>query len=134
MARFITPVALRWSDMDAFGHVNNCRYLTVLEEARVGIMFNAAVDEGIDSFAAGIVVARHEIDYLLPVHYTQKVEVQLWVDRIGGASFTLAYEVMADGKLAARAKTIMVPFDVKAEKSRRLSPQELDFLHKWQDD
>ena len=34
-APFRTPVALRWSDLDAFNHVNNARYLTFLEQARI---------------------------------------------------------------------------------------------------
>ena len=28
-------VPLRWSDMDAYGHVNNVQYLRLLEDARV---------------------------------------------------------------------------------------------------
>jgi len=32
---FRTPIALRWSDLDAFNHVNNARYLTFLEQARI---------------------------------------------------------------------------------------------------
>ena len=30
-----TLVPLRWSDMDAYGHVNNVQYLRLLEEARI---------------------------------------------------------------------------------------------------
>ena len=32
---FRRPVALRWSDLDAFNHVNNARYLTFIEQARI---------------------------------------------------------------------------------------------------
>ena len=31
--RVLTP--LRWSDMDAYGHVNNVQFLRLLEDARV---------------------------------------------------------------------------------------------------
>lgn len=133
MARYTIEIALRWSDMDSFGHVNNCRYMTVLEEARVGVFFKGP-HEGAESFRSGVVVARHEIDYLLPMHYSQKCEVALWVDRIGGGSFDLAYEVFADGKLAARAKTVMVPFDMQGGHSRRLNDSELTYLHTLTDD
>ena len=33
--RLHVPIALRWSDMDAYNHVNNARIFTLLEEARV---------------------------------------------------------------------------------------------------
>ena len=32
---FRMSIALRWSDLDAFNHVNNARYLTFLEQARI---------------------------------------------------------------------------------------------------
>ena len=36
MARpYRVEVPLRWSDMDAYGHVNNVQYLRLLEDARV---------------------------------------------------------------------------------------------------
>ena len=40
--RFIHEVAVRWSDMDAYGHVNNARFLTLYEEARVAMFFLGA--------------------------------------------------------------------------------------------
>lgn len=35
MTRLRVPVQLRWSDMDAYGHVNNVEMLRLLEEARI---------------------------------------------------------------------------------------------------
>lgn len=29
------PMSVRWRDMDAMGHVNNAKYVSYLEEARV---------------------------------------------------------------------------------------------------
>ena len=37
MARIEVPVQLRWSDMDAYAHVNNVEMLRLLEEARVAL-------------------------------------------------------------------------------------------------
>lgn len=42
MARHIYNCPLRWSDMDAFGHVNNVVFLRYLEEARIDFMFRLA--------------------------------------------------------------------------------------------
>lgn len=42
MARHIYSCPLRWSDMDAFGHVNNVVFLRYLEEARIDFMFRLA--------------------------------------------------------------------------------------------
>ena len=35
MARLTIPISLRWSDFDAYAHVNNAEMLRILEEARI---------------------------------------------------------------------------------------------------
>ncbi|HEX2145784.1 MAG TPA: thioesterase family protein [Glycomyces sp.] len=133
MARFTIDVALRWSDMDAFGHVNNNKFMVLLEEARVAMMFSAATEAGIPGFREGIVVARHEVDFLLPVVVPAETRVEVWVERIGNSSFTFAYELTANDKLALRAKTWMVPFDVTAQRPRRITDTERAYLEQWTD-
>ena len=61
--RYVTQVRVRWSDLDAFRHVNNARTVTLLEEARVDWLFAEAARHGVDRLTEGIVVARLEIDY-----------------------------------------------------------------------
>ncbi|MFD8086272.1 acyl-CoA thioesterase, partial [Kitasatospora sp. NPDC059722] len=53
MARHIYACPLRWSDMDAFGHVNNVVFLRYLEEARIDFMFTQAAAAGAGEFAGG---------------------------------------------------------------------------------
>jgi acyl-CoA thioester hydrolase len=133
VARFTAQVAMRWSDMDAYGHVNNVQFLTYVEEARVE-MFQAVplsgVDHRPDTVAAGVLVASSEIKYLKPLlHRHTPVPIQVWVTRIGAASFALAYEVLDDdGSLYARAASLMVPYDFANERPRRLTPQEKQWL------
>ncbi|MFD7901658.1 acyl-CoA thioesterase, partial [Kitasatospora sp. NPDC059747] len=55
MARHIYACPLRWSDMDAFGHVNNVVFLRYLEEARIDFMFTQAAAAGAGEFAGGSV-------------------------------------------------------------------------------
>ena len=49
MARYRCDYPMRWSDMDAYGHVNNARMLTLYEEARVAMMFVCARERGLTS-------------------------------------------------------------------------------------
>lgn len=123
--RYLCP--LRWSDMDAFGHVNNVVFLTYLEEARVDMLFvHAGSEAATEQLASGVVVARHEIDYKAPLVFrSEPVAIDLWVTKLGTSSFTLAYEVKDDdGPVYVRAATVMVPYDVKAERPRRVSEDE----------
>ena len=131
MTRFLYDVAVRWSDMDAYGHVNNARFLTLYEEARVAMFFVGARARGLTSFEDGIVISRHEIDYLRPVDYGEKVRIELWISELRAASFTVAYELFDDGVLASRARSVCVPFNLAEQFPRRLTAAEKAFLEPY---
>ncbi|WP_349880748.1 thioesterase family protein [Micromonospora sp. HUAS YX12] len=138
--RFVYHCALRWSDLDAYGHVNNARFLTLYEEARVAMMFAGGRAWGVGSFADGVVIRRHEVDYLRPVDYAlgrasaeaaPTVRIELWVDQIKAASFWVAYELYDGDTLAGTARSLLVPFDLTAQRPRRISPEERAFLLRY---
>jgi acyl-CoA thioester hydrolase len=134
MARFVHEVHMRWSDMDAYRHVNNTAYLAYLEQARVAMFFFRH-----EGFNAGTVISRHEVDYLRPiVYHPQPLRVEVWVDRFGGAQFTVRYEVVdqlpSGDVLAARAATTCVTFDFTRDRPRRLTDEERTILAGFSDD
>jgi acyl-CoA thioester hydrolase len=132
--RFVYDVALRWSDMDAYGHVNNARFLTIYEEARVAMFFVGARSHGLGSFEEGIVIARHEIDYLRPVDYGDPVRVEMWISELRAAAFTVSYEMFDDDMLASRARSVCVPYNLEEGYPRRLTDAERDFLKPYVED
>jgi acyl-CoA thioester hydrolase len=116
--------------MDAYGHVNNVVFLRYLEEARIDFLFRPEKD-----FKQGSVVARHEIDYKRQlVHRHHPVDIELWVTEIRAASFIIAYEVKDDDLVYVRASTVIVPFDFEAQRPRRLTGEEREFLQEYTDD
>ncbi|HEY3010998.1 MAG TPA: thioesterase family protein [Micromonosporaceae bacterium] len=131
--RFTYHCALRWSDMDVYGHVNNARFLTLYEEARVAMMFVGARELGLTSFEEGIVIFRHEIDYLRPVDYGDPVRIEMWIDEIRPSRFTVCYELFDRDAVASRARSVCVPFDLERQRPRRLSEAERDFLRPYAD-
>ena len=129
MARFVHEVPMRWSDMDAYRHVNNSAYLAYLEQARVAMFFHRH-----ESFSAGTVISRHEIDYLRPiVYHPQPLRLELWIADIGGARFTIGYEIYDGDALAARASTTCVTFDFESGRPRRLTAEERSILRDFAD-
>ncbi|HEX6683450.1 MAG TPA: thioesterase family protein [Candidatus Limnocylindrales bacterium] len=129
--RFTYHCHLRWSDLDAYGHVNNARVLTLYEEARVAMMFVGAREAGLTSFEEGVVVSRHEVDYLRPVDYGDPVRIELWVSELRPSRFTVSYELYDGELLASRARSVLVPYDIVKQRPRRLSTPEHDFLKPW---
>ena len=122
---------MRWSDMDAYGHVNNTAYLAYLEQARVSMFF----DRYDSTFARGTVVAHHEITYLRPVVYhPEPLRLELWVDQIRAASFQVRYDVFDGETLAAKAATNLVTFDFTTDRPRRLTVDERTLLQSFTED
>ena len=138
MARFVAHVPVRWTDQDSFGHVNHAKAVTLLEEARIGMVFDAAGDEGIPGFAAGLLVAGLNVDYRSQISYRgRRLRVTMWVDELRAASFQISYE-MHDGpheedRVAVMAWTRMAAFDLDAQRPRRLTADERAFLGRWAD-
>jgi acyl-CoA thioester hydrolase len=125
---------MRWSDMDAFQHVNNVVFLTYLEEARVDMLFTLGEQMGLSALREGVVVARHEIDYRRPLVYHPKgVDIDVWVSEIGVGKFVMSYRLYDETTTFAEAKSVMVPFDVAAGRPRRVSPEERAFLERFLD-
>ncbi|MEU7261231.1 thioesterase family protein [Streptomyces rimosus] len=132
--RHLYSCPLRWSDMDAFGHVNNAVFVRYLEEARIDFMWRLAPGEGSASFSGGSVVARHEIDYVRPlVHRHAPVTVESWVTKIGAASMTIAYEIKDEEAVYVRASTVVVPYDFAQQRPRRITAEEKSFLREYLD-
>ncbi len=135
MPRFRFPCPMRWSDMDAYGHVNNVVFLTYLEEARVEMFASLAEDFKDDDgmLTKGVLVAGHSIDYRRPlVHRVEPVPIDVWVSKIGGASFHVGYEVHDEGGVVyARASSVLVPYDFARQSPRRVAPHERAFLEKY---
>lgn len=116
--------------MDAYGHVNNVVFLRYLEEARIDFLFRPDKD-----FQQGSVVARHEIDYKRQlVHRHHPVDVELWITEVRAASFTITYEVKDADTVYVRASTVVVPFDFEAQRPRRITAEEREFLQEYRDE
>ena len=126
---------MRWSDMDAYGHVNNVVYLQYFEMARVALFFERASLEERTGLRRGTVVAAHEIAYKRPVVYSSRpLDVQIWVSGIRAAAFTCHYEVLDGPRLAVTGSTLLVPYDFDIARPRRLTAEEKEFLARWGDE
>ncbi|WP_374946667.1 acyl-CoA thioesterase [Agreia sp.] len=141
--RLHVPIRLRWSDLDAYGHVNNAEMLRLLEEARIEAFWtpdpdsvesaagaSTAVLDGRPGSDTLTLIARQEIEYLAPVPYLrQPVDIQLWIGRLGGASLEVCYEVcspigVAPSVVFTRATTTIVLVDATTQRPRRINDTE----------
>ena len=119
--KFTNKQYVRWDDLDAFGHVNNAKYLTFAQEAR--FVWAGLIE---------MVVARAEVDFVAPIYDGNIfVDVNIWVTSIGNSSFTMAYEIRNDDAVVARIKTVQVAVSLETKKSRPINDAEREFLSKY---
>jgi acyl-CoA thioester hydrolase len=122
-------IAIRWRDMDAYGHVNNAVYLTYLEEAR-----DAWVQEmlGTVTDTWHFVLARVAIDYKQELTQDdERVLVRCSLASVGRASIRTREEIVRrDGSLSAVAESVIVPRDPVTLRSRPLTEDERGALER----
>jgi acyl-CoA thioester hydrolase len=130
---YTNPQFVRWDDIDAFGHVNNAKYLTYIQEARFQWSFYQYASKDEKPTLVEMVVAKAEVDYLVPIYEGGRVyDVNLWVESIGNSSFVMGYEVVGDnGTIHAKVKTVQVAVSMETKKSRPLTETEREFLNTY---
>ena len=133
--RHTVQVPMRWSDMDAYQHINNVAFLGYFEMARVNLFFEHPTHDEKTGMRRGLVVHSHEITYKRPVVYdAEPLEIQIWVSSIRAASFLCHYEAFDHGQLAVTGQTMLVPFDFSLNRPRRITPEEKEFLARFADE
>src|SRR3954468_17716330 len=103
---------MRWSDMDAYQHINNVAFLGYFEMARVSLFFEHPTHDEKTGMRRGLVVAAHDIQYKRSVEYRPyPVVVQIGFSSVRAAAFPCHYELFDCGQLAVTGSTLLVPFD-----------------------
>jgi acyl-CoA thioester hydrolase len=113
----LTNVSLRYSDMDAMGHLNNAVYSTFFEAGRVAYLDQVLADLTPDG--AGYVIVRITIDFVAEARYPGVAVVSTQMVRVGGSSMSYNQEISISGKLVAKAESICAMFDLKRRKAMR---------------
>ena len=86
------PLSVRWRDLDAFNHVNNSKYLSFLEEARLGWMMGLP-GQGLEDDVAPVVAAA-ALNYRRPISWPAEVMIELFVERLGNTSVTIGHRIL----------------------------------------
>jgi acyl-CoA thioester hydrolase len=125
----VIPVAVRWSDQDLNGHVNNAVIVTLVEEARVKWRLAAVAAGGLDRDFVGL-VAHITLDFRHPVLFGPDLLVTVSVHSVGARSYTLRFVAHQGQQLVFEASTVTVAMGADG-RSRALKEHERAHLHSW---
>lgn len=117
--RFYHPIEVRYGDLDPQGHVNNARYLTYMEQARIQYIHQLGLWNGDSFIDIGIILADVHVTYLAPIRFGQELRVGAQVSRMGNKSFGMEYllEDPHSGVEFARGSSVLVAYDYRSSKT-----------------
>jgi acyl-CoA thioester hydrolase len=132
-------ITVRFADTDAMGHVNNAKYLTYCEIARIRYWTDVTAEpialgtEGAES----LILAEARITYRAPAFHGEVVTVETRATRIGRSSFTLEHRLLAcvkgdEPRLVAVSESILVRYDYATSVPVPLSPEHVAAIESFE--
>ena len=96
-------------------HVNNARYLTFLEQARIEWFDTVAEPWMTDDI--GPVVATATLNFKRPIEYPASIAIELFTERVGNTSVTIGHRIVAaDGTVHCDGHVVAVWIDRRSGK------------------
>lgn len=106
----------RWSDLDALGHVNNTRFFTFDESARLDYFADLMRDDPTFWKQSGLILASIAADFLAQLHHPSRLKVGFRIARMGRSSMNSLAAVFVDGKAVGVMRGVIVWFDYANQK------------------
>ncbi len=120
----VERLAVRYQDLDPYGHVNNAVYLEFFESVRIAYWRALADLAGIEELEAGdvpgarYVLAETTVRYKVPIVFDDTLHGAASVRTVGNRSYTMDFELctgetFARGTLVAEGSAAQVFYDPK---------------------
>lgn len=114
------PIHIRFNDIDGMGHVNNAVYLSYFEQARMD-HFGELVGKNWNWETEGVLLARNEVDYKVPILLHDAPRIEVWISHMGTKSMEVSYRIVKEVNgmeiECTTGKSVVVSFNYKTQKS-----------------
>ena len=118
--KFFHPIDVRYGDLDPQGHLNNSKYLTYFEQARIRYFVALGLFTPGQSFMdVGVTMAEAKVTYHASVEYGMPVKAGVWMCRLGNKSIRVEQSIVhaETGEVFASGYVILVAFDYHTQKT-----------------
>lgn len=119
----------RFSDYDAFHHVNNNAYLQYFDLGKMAFL-QAMSGHDFEPADLSAVIVNITLNFYNPTAMGEAVSVRSGVKHLGDRAFTLYQQIVstATGQVKATAETIMAGFDIRTQEGAPIRPWLRDCL------
>jgi acyl-CoA thioester hydrolase len=133
---FTHPIEIRYGDLDPQGHLNNARYLTYFEQARIHYFIHLGLFERKTSFLdIGVILADVHLSFQAPVQFGDEILVTVKTIRLGNKSMTMRQSLLdrATGKEVCTGEVILVAYDYHVAKTVPIPDKWREILTQFED-
>lgn len=110
--KFYTPIKVRFSETDMFGHMNNVSPFIYFEEARIEFLKSVGLFNDLQDKNSGIpVVADLKCDYHKQLYFDDAINLYVKVNKIGTSSLDVHYMAINQRKevnLTGRGRLVQI--------------------------
>lgn len=112
----VVRIAVLWSDLDAYGHVNNAVLFRYFEQARMEYLARCGFLESHEMDKVGAILHSASCRFRQPIFHPDTVDVGTRVTETGDDRFTMEYlaRSTAQDAIVAEGTAIVVSYDYRA--------------------
>ena len=109
----LVRITVLWSDLDAYGHVNNAVFFRYFEQARMEFLARCGFIESYEKNKVGAILHSTSCRFRRPVFHPDTVEVGTRATEVGEDRFTMEYAARSttQGELVAEGTAVVVSYD-----------------------
>ncbi len=116
----VTPIQIRFNDMDPMQRVNNSTYSSYLELGRLDFCNKYLTIQELADIP--FVLVHLDIDILKSLKPLHRAEVHTWVSTIGTSSWQFSYKIVDSdsNEIYVQAKTVQVYFNYRKNQKENI--------------
>ncbi|MDR1585569.1 MAG: acyl-CoA thioesterase [Prevotellaceae bacterium] len=119
-----TEIIVDWSELDAFGHVNNLQIMKYAQTARVHFLESLGLMQQFIKDKKGPILAAINTQFLRPLFYGGRVTVETKVTGIGNTSMKIHHRIVNDkGSVVAEVEDVIVYYDFLKDSKLPITPE-----------
>lgn len=129
--RCFQKISTRWGDVDRMGHVNNAKYFTYDEQARIEYFRQRMAEAGLHG-ESNFILARVACDFIEQLHHPSEIDYAIRVTRIGRSSLHTEGAAFVGERCHSRAEGVVVWFDYESQRVEPVPEALRDVLRRYE--
>lgn len=112
-----SQLATRWGDEDRLGHVNNAKFFTYDESARLEYFERLAGGDAGFWQGSGLILAHVGCDFLQQLHHPATLDIGIRITTLGRTSLRTQGAMFVGERLMAVTRSVIVWFDFHRQRA-----------------